>query len=306
MVRTFQITKALAAMPVIDNMMLAAPDQPGERFLNLIIRPGAVRAREKEVHEAAMELLDVFNLTKLADAYAGTLSGGQRKLLELARALMARPKLLLLDEPMAGINPTLGKRLLDHMQRLRKEEGVTFLFIEHDMEVVMNHSDRVVVMAEGKVIATGEPHEVRKDKKVIDAYLGGTVARLSPRTESKQAESNGALLSTEGLVAGYVPEVDILSGVDLTVNEGEIVTVIGPNGAGKSTLIKSIFGLLPPREGKVVLRGEELTGLPPHSITRRGMSYVPQLDNVFQSLTVEENLEMGALEIGHGEGADGR
>ena len=175
MVRTFQITKALAAMPVIDNMMLAAPDQPGERFVNLIIRPGAVRAREKEVHEAAMELLDVFNLTKLADSYAGTLSGGQRKLLELARALMARPKLLLLDEPMAGINPTLGKRLLDHMQRLRKEEGVTFLFIEHDMEVVMNHSDRVVVMADGKVIATGEPHEVRKDKTVIDAYLGGTI-----------------------------------------------------------------------------------------------------------------------------------
>ena len=173
MVRTFQITKALAAMPVIDNMMLAAPDQPGERFLNLIIRPGAVRAREKEVHEAAMELLDVFNLTKLADAYAGTLSGGQRKLLELARALMARPKLLLLDEPMAGINPTLGKRLLDHMQRLRKEEGVTFLFIEHDMEVVMNHSDRVIVMAEGRVIADGEPHEVRSDAAVIDAYLGG-------------------------------------------------------------------------------------------------------------------------------------
>ena len=175
MVRTFQITKALAAMPVIDNMMLAAPNQPGERFINLIIRPGAVHAREKEVREAAMELLDVFNLTKLADSYAGTLSGGQRKLLELARALMARPKLLLLDEPMAGINPTLGKRLLDHMQRLRKEEGVTFLFIEHDMEVVMNHSDRVVVMADGRVIATGEPHEVRKDKKVIDAYLGGTV-----------------------------------------------------------------------------------------------------------------------------------
>ena len=175
MVRTFQITKALAAMPVIDNMMLAAPDQPGERFLNLVIRPGGVRANEKVVREQAMELLEVFNLTKLADDYAGTLSGGQRKLLELARALMARPKLLLLDEPMAGINPTLGKRLLDHMQRLRKEEGVTFLFIEHDMEVVMNHSDRVVVMADGRVIATGEPHEVRKDRRVIDAYLGGTV-----------------------------------------------------------------------------------------------------------------------------------
>jgi neutral amino acid transport system ATP-binding protein len=110
------------------------------------------------------------------------------------------------------------------------------------------------------------------------------------------ASSNGALLDVEGLVAGYLPEVDILTGVNLSVDEGEIVTVIGPNGAGKSTLIKSIFGLLPPRRGRVVLRGEDLAGLRPHSITRRGMSYVPQLDNVFESLTVEENLQMGALE----------
>jgi neutral amino acid transport system ATP-binding protein len=173
MVRTFQITKALAAMPVIDNMMLAAPNQPGERIRNLFVRPASVRAREKEVREQAMELLELFNLTDLADDYAGTLSGGQRKLLELARALMTQPRLLLLDEPMAGINPTLGGRLLDHMQMLRRERGVTFLFIEHDMEVVMNHSDRVVVMADGKVIAEGEPHEVRKDQRVLDAYLGG-------------------------------------------------------------------------------------------------------------------------------------
>ena len=109
-------------------------------------------------------------------------------------------------------------------------------------------------------------------------------------------DKNGAVLRAEGLVAGYIPEVDILNGVDLTVSEGEIATVIGPNGAGKSTLIKSIFGLLPPREGRVVLRDEDLTGLRPHLITRRGMSYVPQLDNVFLSLTVEENLEMGALD----------
>jgi neutral amino acid transport system ATP-binding protein len=173
MVRTFQITKALAAMPVIDNMMLAAPDQPGEKLRNIVFHPAKSRAREKEVREEAMELLEVFNLTKLADAYAGTLSGGQRKLLELARALMTKPRFLLLDEPMAGINPTLGRRLLDHMQRLRKEDGVTFLFVEHDMEVVMNHSDRVIVMAEGRVIADGEPHEVRADQAVIDAYLGG-------------------------------------------------------------------------------------------------------------------------------------
>jgi branched-chain amino acid transport system ATP-binding protein len=176
MVRTFQITKALSRMPVIDNMLLAATDQPGERLANVVFRPRRVLLREREVRAQALYLLDVFDLAKLADDYAGTLSGGQRKLLELARALMAEPRLLLLDEPMAGINPTLGRRLLEHMQALRREQGVSFLFIEHDMEVVMGHSDRVIVMAEGRVIADGEPHEVRSDQAVIDAYLGGPAA----------------------------------------------------------------------------------------------------------------------------------
>ncbi len=173
MVRTFQITKALAAMPVIDNMLLAAPHQPGEHLPRLIARPFASRRREREVSESARELLETFSLEKKANDYAGTLSGGQRKLLELARALMTQPRMVLLDEPMAGINPTLGKRLLEHMERLRSEQGVSFLFVEHDMEVVMNHSDEVVVMALGRVIAQGAPEEIRSDEKVIDAYLGG-------------------------------------------------------------------------------------------------------------------------------------
>ena len=173
MVRTFQITKALAAMPVIDNMLLAAPHQPGESLPRLAANPFASRRREKEITESALELLATFSLDTKADDYAGTLSGGQRKLLELARALMTDPRMVLLDEPMAGINPTLGKRLLEHMERLRTEHGVSFLFVEHDMEVVMNHSDEVVVMALGQVIAQGAPEEVRADEKVIDAYLGG-------------------------------------------------------------------------------------------------------------------------------------
>jgi neutral amino acid transport system ATP-binding protein len=172
MVRTFQITKALARMPVIDNMMLAAPHQPGEKLRNVVFRPTAWRRREREVREEALRLLELFNLHELADGYAGTLSGGQRKLLELARALMTSPKLLLLDEPMAGINPTLGRRLLEHMHQLRDERGVTFLFIEHDMDVVMEHADCVIVMADGRVIASGAPDEVRGDERVIDAYLG--------------------------------------------------------------------------------------------------------------------------------------
>jgi neutral amino acid transport system ATP-binding protein len=109
------------------------------------------------------------------------------------------------------------------------------------------------------------------------------------------SENGQPLLYTEEVVAGYVPEVDILNGVSIRVWEGEIATVIGPNGAGKSTLIKTIFGLLRPRGGLVQFQGEDITALQPHSIARRGMSYVPQLDNVFQSLTVEENLRMGAF-----------
>jgi branched-chain amino acid transport system ATP-binding protein len=107
---------------------------------------------------------------------------------------------------------------------------------------------------------------------------------------------NGAILRTDQLVAGYVPEVDILDGVSISIAEGEIVTVIGPNGAGKSTLIKSIFGLLKPRRGQVLFRDEDISGARPHTITRKGLSYVPQLDNVFPSLTVEENLQMGSLD----------
>ena len=108
--------------------------------------------------------------------------------------------------------------------------------------------------------------------------------------------TDGAILEAEGLVAGYVPDADILNGVSLAVREGEIATLVGPNGAGKSTLLKTVFGLLQPRQGRVLLRGEDLAGLEPHAITRRGMSYVPQLDNVFPSLSVEENLEVGSLD----------
>jgi neutral amino acid transport system ATP-binding protein len=172
LVRTFQLTKALTRMSVLENVMLAAPSQPGERLVNVLFRPLATRNREQEVEQEAMELLRLVRLDRLADEYAGTLSGGQRKLLEFARALMARPKMILLDEPMAGVNPTLGLQLLDHMRLMQEERGLTFLLIEHDMEVVMTVSERVIVMNEGHVIADGAPDVVRNDQRVIDAYLG--------------------------------------------------------------------------------------------------------------------------------------
>ncbi|MDX6556005.1 MAG: branched-chain amino acid transport system ATP-binding protein [Miltoncostaeaceae bacterium] len=176
MVRTFQLTRVLGKLKVLDNVVLAAPDQPGERLGAALLRPRGWRPRERALREEAMALLAEVGIADKADDYAATLSGGQRKLLELARALMARPALVLLDEPMAGVNPTLGRRLLAYLETLRAERGLTILFVEHDMEVVMGISDEVIVMAEGRVIVQGPPDLVRKDRRVIDAYLGAEPA----------------------------------------------------------------------------------------------------------------------------------
>jgi neutral amino acid transport system ATP-binding protein len=170
MVRNFQLTKALARLTVLDNMLVAAPDQPGERFLGSWVR-ASWRAREREIRERATELLGRFNLADKAEDRAGSLSGGQRKLLDMARALMTNPAMICLDEPMAGVNPALTQSLLRHVTSLR-DEGMTVLFVEHDMDVVMEISDWVVVLAQGQVIAEAPPTEIVADEAVIEAYLG--------------------------------------------------------------------------------------------------------------------------------------
>jgi branched-chain amino acid transport system ATP-binding protein len=173
LVRTFQLTRVFAAMTVLDNMMLASPDQPGESLWHLLAPRRANRRSEAEGRERALALLRYFDLEKKSGDYAGTLSGGQRKLLELARALMTAPRMVLLDEPMAGVNRVLGRRLLEYVENLRHTDDMTFLFVEHDMDVVMTRADHVVVMAEGAVIAADRPELVRADPRVINAYLGG-------------------------------------------------------------------------------------------------------------------------------------
>ncbi|MBS45766.1 MAG: ABC transporter ATP-binding protein [Nocardioides sp.] len=170
MVRTFQLTKSLNRMTVIENMLLGAQGQTGERLALSMFRP-TWRSQEREVNEKALGLLERFKLLEKKDDYAGSLSGGQRKLLEMARALMTDPTMIMLDEPMAGVNPALTQSLLGHVQSLR-DEGMTVLFVEHDMHVVRHISDWVVVMAEGRVVAEGPADTVMSDPAVVDAYLG--------------------------------------------------------------------------------------------------------------------------------------
>ena len=170
MVRTFQLTKSLTRLSVIENMKLGALHQRGESILAALVKP-LWRDEERRIEERADELLVRFKLDHMRDEFAGNLSGGQRKLLEMARALMADPKLIMLDEPMAGVNPALTQSLLDHVKDLRRE-GRTVIFVEHDMDVVNEISDWVVVMAEGRILAEGPPSAIGADPVVIDAYLG--------------------------------------------------------------------------------------------------------------------------------------
>jgi branched-chain amino acid transport system ATP-binding protein len=176
LVRTFQIARELKDMTVLENMMLAPKGQVGEQLWRSVL-PGtrkSVIEQEEELLERAWETLEFFEIDHIAEEYAGNLSGGQRKLLEMARALLTDPDMLLLDEPFAGVNPSLEKRLLTHIHELR-EQGYTFLLVEHDMDLIMENCEHVIVMHQGKVLTEGTPADIKANEEVIEAYLGGNV-----------------------------------------------------------------------------------------------------------------------------------
>src|SRR3954451_253625 len=205
-VRTFQLTKALSRLTVLQNMLLGAQGQRGESFLRALF-PGTWKAQEKANTDKAIDLLTRFKLDAKKDDFAGTLSGGQRKLLEMARALMSEPQVVMLDEPMAGVNPALTQSLLGHVKDLR-EQGMTVIFVEHDMDVVRDISDWVVVMAAGRIIAEGPPESISQNQAVVDAYLGAHHdAPLTAEEEDRVlAEAEKTIAAEENL-----PEGDFIS-----------------------------------------------------------------------------------------------
>ncbi|MGK7934170.1 MAG: ABC transporter ATP-binding protein [Microcystaceae cyanobacterium] len=170
-IRTFQVARVLSRLTVLENMLLATPHQTGENIVKVWIQQGKIRQEERRNKEKAMEILESVGLAAKAYDYAGALSGGQRKLLEIARALMTDPKLILLDEPAAGVNPTLIGQICEHIVNWNKE-GITFLIIEHNMDVIMSLCHHVWVLAEGTNLADGTPEEIQNNASVLEAYLG--------------------------------------------------------------------------------------------------------------------------------------
>ena len=174
LMRTFQLSRELGGLTVLENLLVAPADQAGESLVNVFFRPGLIRRQEREHAERALQVLETYGLYALRDNRARELSGGQKKLLEIARAVMASPKILLLDEPMAGVNPALIDRIGGYILDL-KESGVTVLMIEHNLNVVEKICDFVIVLAEGRTLATGRLSELRENAAVVKAYLGEVI-----------------------------------------------------------------------------------------------------------------------------------
>ncbi len=170
--RTFQITRVFPRMTVLENMLVSPREQVGEDFLSVFVKREAVNKQESNLTNEALGLLRFLEIEKLKDEYAASLSGGQLKLLELGRILMAHPKMILLDEPVAGVNPTLARKIFDRILKLR-ERGVTFLIVEHNMDVVMSFCDKIHVMNKGQIVAEGSPEEIQNNDQVVEIYLGG-------------------------------------------------------------------------------------------------------------------------------------
>lgn len=290
LVRTFQITTPFEELTVRDNL-LAVPtdDSAADR-----------RAR-------AAEVLDFLEIDHLSDDLAKEMSGGQQKLLELARVLMLDPKCILLDEPMAGVNPALQNRIVEHIEEMNRN-GTTFVIVEHDVDMIRRIADTVTVFDQGRRIAHGSFEEVTKDVGVREAYLGEDDGSDDPMDEiavtsdgtddvavDSDERSDGPAITATDVVTGYGNH-EVVHGVSLESRDG-VTCILGPNGSGKSTVMKSINGQVPVWSGSVTYGDVDLTELGPLETIEEGIATLPQEGGVFTTLSVEDNLRLAASNV---------
>ena len=306
--RTFQNLQLWGSMTVLEN--LAVPiDALGRRnTLGDALGSPMSRFAERAAMERARAILHVLDLGQYADSSAGDLPAGIQRRIEVARALAMRPRLLLLDEPAAGLDAQETTHLAEMLHTVRERFHVSMLLVDHDMSLVMRVCDYVYVLDFGKLLARGKPAEIRKDPKVMAAYLGeeseaqvGGEPVEEPvvsitngdRTNAAVAAGSAPLLEVMHLAAGY-GHLEVIRDVNLVVRPAEVVACIGANGAGKTTTLRAISGVIRPRSGHVVFDGHDVTGWRAERIARRGLAHIPEGRGLFPRLNVEDTLKLAS------------